>query len=179
MNKDYKHSKMISYFLKEKKELDAQNKEKRKYQTEVHYNHYGTRGYIDVIEQEKTKRNPNKFFLWIYEMKTTIDDLGQMIRQLKTAQEVIEKDPDVSFAVICPVILLKDNNIKIIMENLEYIESAEIGGVYFLDYEEELLFYSQIDTLKEYVRLSKKGRYELKVQSFLSYIHFFLVNSQK
>ncbi|GAI96794.1 unnamed protein product, partial [marine sediment metagenome] len=47
---------------------------------EHEYNHYGQRGFIDLVVEQEYDNNE---LLSIYEMKTILNDIGGLIRQIK------------------------------------------------------------------------------------------------
>ena len=74
--RDRKHAEMIRAYIDR---FALEN-----YQTEVPYNYYGSRGFVDLVVIGKKVK--------LVEFKTRLDDIGEIIRQVKNQRTSLEAE---------------------------------------------------------------------------------------
>jgi len=113
---DEVHARLMKLFLTEK----------RGCQIEVPFNYYGSRGFIDVLEDLRPARNE----VHLFELKPNLSqDIGEMIRQLKGYKEFYPKaacDESATYLMFL-VSYATDENIGIIEKYKELFIAAQIG----------------------------------------------------
>ncbi len=121
--KDEKHAKMITEYIKFiKLKREEFGLEEWEFETEVPYNYYGDRGYVDLIVIEKNKFDFGYHKKYLFEFKTEIRDVGEMLRQFKRMKKYYPKtDDDMSEYSFNIFVLVNDKNINTILDNIEYI----------------------------------------------------------
>ena len=85
---DKRHRDLLSKLLDERMSLDSEIKRKGIYHLEYYYNHYGQRGFIDLLEIQNNTTRP---VIDIYEVKPSLENLGEAMRQLNRALDAIKK----------------------------------------------------------------------------------------
>ncbi len=109
---------------------------KLKFDTEVPYNHYGDRGFIDLLIT--TKRRGKIERKHMIEFKTEIRDLGEMLRQFKKMEkyypEADEDGKDEWFdrkKRYIPLLMVKktSKNNRILIENRDYIGLKSFNSI--------------------------------------------------
>lgn len=105
---DKKHAELLSKFMDWKKKYYKKGKTKGKKKivkclTEVPYNYYGDRGFVDLVFRTRNEYDDGMFlrYITLYELKTDLDDIGRAIRQVKKQKRYFPKDrkdllPDVN-----------------------------------------------------------------------------------
>lgn len=119
--RDHKHAAMIRHWLS----LNGQSAQK--YEVEVPYNYYGSRGFIDLVMHFKGGTHH------IIEFKTKIEDFGATIRQIKQAREFYPKTVGIQHQDIVQMLILLDTieNRGIYKENAKILEDSFIH-VFFI-----------------------------------------------
>jgi len=139
--------------LKKQRDKDEKyipSSRKLKFQTEVPYNHYGDRGFIDLImttmRQGKIERKH------MIEFKTEIRDLGEMLRQYKRMRRYYPEDDqddkekwfngEKGYISLLVVKNNKENN-RILVENKDYIGSKIFSKIRIWDPEDKKITFGK------------------------------------
>ncbi len=127
--KDKKHANLMKLFIKQYGWFTHQKGVK----TDVEYifNYYGDRGSIDLINFYKSN------IIEIYEFKTQIEDIGEVIRQLKRYEYVINKLHPSNSIIKNLVITRTEENLRNFLDNLElFHRGLPFTKIYFIDSDE-------------------------------------------
>lgn len=94
--------------------------------TEVPYNHYGIRGFVDIVS---TKSFDKYNFHQLYELKTNLNDVGEAIRQVKkqekwykTGVDLPQQDEIMSYLVLP----FTKENVEVFLENTALFKSINL-----------------------------------------------------
>lgn len=86
---DERHANLMNKWLSM---MERNTPKSVKIETEYYFNYYGERGYIDIIDfHDFDLRNKRYSHINITEIKPIIDDVGNLIRQIKKYRETIPK----------------------------------------------------------------------------------------
>lgn len=122
--KDEEHKNMINGYIKIYRDMDRFEL----YETEYKFNYYGDRGYIDLLAVTKDDYDGTKG-VYVYEFKTDIVGVGDMIRQVKNYTEntrrIMNRNLNVDFLLECNIIIYDTIfNLKHLYDNIEYYYTA-------------------------------------------------------
>jgi len=139
---DIKHRQLMNILVKKFKN--------HKIEPEVYYNHFGLKGYIDLVLE--TQHNG-----YIIEIKTECHDLGEIIRQLNTPIKALDKYKNYTKVLAVPFI---NNNRIFIKENMNILFCANITVLCIINVdaevvgdEDQLLWLSKERGEKEMLRI--------------------------
>ena len=98
--KDNKHAEIMNYIVKNLRYTKGFPENSQSIEVESPYNYYGDRGFVDIVVYSKNtilKRDniTEKFFhydsLTLWEIKTELNDIGELLRQINRAQKYFLK----------------------------------------------------------------------------------------
>lgn len=138
--KDQKHAEMLNAYAKWYRGTYKGNGYDVELEIEVPFNHYGERGFIDLLAKrivplrDSTRKIVDiDIFYDLCELKTHIDDLGETIRQVKRAKEFFPLTRGLlkSHCFAWLVLLETHENRCCVTENEELFKVARIDEVRF------------------------------------------------
>jgi len=168
---DSNHADMVQKFKRKIRyfeDSEQYDKYDDSFELEVPYNYYGNRGYADLLrrEYERKKENVDDWTLLrivAYEMKTSIQDVGETTRQVKKMDKYLpesEEFPEGKFESVL-VILDTEENREIVKENIDYFEGIDTR---FFDLDGE-----EIYGMREIIKREEEEKKTEDEESELSY----------
>lgn len=112
-------------------EGDGQEKFYSEFGVEEPFNYFGQSGFIDFYSISPSVHHRHKKTLLIYDFKTSIEDIGETIRQLKKYKEYFPKkfENKYKIAEVITFIVLDITDEKTTNIIDEYIESFNVAGI--------------------------------------------------
>jgi len=130
---DKRHRTLLNSLVVDLKTADKKYVQGTKYFIEHYYNHYGQRGFIDLL----TKSNDS--LINIFEVKPNLENLGEALRQLNRSEDVIKKhaidEMDYWDNRILKKIVtyLNKENYKIVLDSWSILNETSIGIIFFCE----------------------------------------------
>lgn len=107
--KDELHAIMLQKFSSKLKFEEDRNCNYTMFESEHPFNHYGERGFIDLLTKKECDFKPKWIHCDFYEFKTDILDTGETIRQLKKYFSAARRESNKGWIPITGHLIVPDN----------------------------------------------------------------------
>lgn len=103
-----------------------------KYEIEKYYNDFGLKGYVDLYMRDEEEGKID-----IYEFKSKIDDVGDILRQLNTPSRIYESHGKITKILVC---FASKENLKVLEENKFIFKTSQIRIVFPFLHKDKVCF---------------------------------------